>query len=672
MSIGASSIEAEGATSTTGPEVNGVLTGETLTLSGATITGTDVDSYTTVADYTWSVAKADGGDSTGNYTIEVTGTLTIQNAAAEKLGLKVENYNKPYDGASHSIKATAEVTEGTTIYYSTDNATWSETAPTWTDVEMTGEGEDAAPASHTVYVKAENPNYETALSSGTVTITPLAITVNDTKTETYNGKTQTLTIGADKATGVLDGETLTLTGAVISRKDKGSSTDVSKYSWSVAKADGSDSTGNYTIEVSGTLTIDPKSIKIDPIDNGKQYGEADPELKATVEGLIELGDIVHTIAYTVIREEGEAVDEYGMSISEEEGQEVAIKDENGADVTGNYDIETGTGTFTISEADISEDKNFNVSTLENVVYNGAEQRLEPVVTDKRGEETKTLVKDTDYTLSYSEDVTNVGTVTVTVTGIGSYTGTVTRTYQITPAPLTITVNDQNYTYNGSPQGENNATYTDAGKVDVNGLKGSDALTSITLNGRETDAGEYAGKIVASAAAIGEATGNYTIEYVAGKLTITTKAVEIKIDGSDDTQTYTGSPLTSETSVTPSCDDELFDASKFSYSGATTITKTDVGNYTEAIDITKAAYDDANLDVTFVAGTPVTFEITPASADELGLSVTSYSGAYDADAHTVTATTTVTEGTTISYSTDNETWSTDAPTWTDFTDGAKTV
>ena len=37
--------------------------------------------------------------------------------------------------------------------------------------------------------------------------------------------------------------------------------------------------------------------------------------------------------------------------------------------------------------------------------------------------------------------------------------------------------------------------------------------------------------------------------------------------------------------------------------------TNVGNYTAAIDITKATYNDANLDVTFVAGTPVAFEIT---------------------------------------------------------------
>ena len=160
----------------------------------------------------------------------------------------------------------------------------------------------------TVYVKAENPNYDTALSSGTVTITPLKITVNDTKTETYNGETQTLTIAASKASGVLAGETLTLTDATISRKDKGSSEEVSEYSWSVAKADGSDSTGNYTIEVTGKLTITPKSVTVKANDATKVFGEADPELKATVTVLS-----VTTRSHT--RSAGSPVKRYATTLS---------------------------------------------------------------------------------------------------------------------------------------------------------------------------------------------------------------------------------------------------------------------------------------------------------------------------------------------------------------------
>ena len=52
-----------------------------------------------------------------------------------------------------------------------------------------------------------------------------------------------------------------------------------------------------------------------------------------------------------------------------------------------------------------------------------------------------LVTGTDYTVSYSQDVRNVGVVTVTITGIGNYMGTVERAYNITPAPAVIRVND---------------------------------------------------------------------------------------------------------------------------------------------------------------------------------------------------------------------------------------
>ena len=105
------------------------------------------------------------------------------------------------------------------------------------------------------------------------------------------------------------------------------------------------------------------------------------------------------------------------------------------------------------------------------------------------------------------------------------------TLTINPASLTITAKDQvDYVYNGFAQGENNATYTSAddiaAKVTVEGLQGTDTLTSIKLNGQQTEIGEYEGEngIVPSAAQIGAngaGNGNYTITYNPGKLTIKT-------------------------------------------------------------------------------------------------------------------------------------------------------
>ena len=50
----------------------------------------------------------------------------------------------------------------------------------------------------------------------------------------------------------------------------------------------------------------------------------------------------------------------------------------------------------------------------------------------------TLVKDTDYTVSIPEDMTNVGTKTITVNGKGNYEGTQTLTYTISKADPSVT------------------------------------------------------------------------------------------------------------------------------------------------------------------------------------------------------------------------------------------
>ena len=115
---------------------------------------------------------------------------------------------------------------------------------------------------------------------------------------------------------------------------------------------------------------------------------------------------------------------------------------------GNYEITENLGTLSITAADISDETRFTVDYLNDLVYNGLDQAEEPAVTDT--ESGKTLVKNADYTLTFSEDVKNVGEVTVTVDGIGNYTGTVKRTYQITPASLLIVTPDAEKEYDGTP------------------------------------------------------------------------------------------------------------------------------------------------------------------------------------------------------------------------------
>ena len=90
---------------------------------------------------------------------------------------------------------------------------------------------------------------------------------------------------------------------------------------------------------------------------------------------------------------------------------------------GNY---TGTakGTFTISAASLAS----ATVTLSPTSYNYDGTAKYPAVTVKLGG-TKTLTKDTDYTVSYANNV-NGGTATVTVTGKGNYKESAKGTFTI--------------------------------------------------------------------------------------------------------------------------------------------------------------------------------------------------------------------------------------------------
>ena len=56
-----------------------------------------------------------------------------------------------------------------------------------------------------------------------------------------------------------------------------------------------------------------------------------------------------------------------------------------------------------------------------------------------------LTKDTDYTVTYSNNV-NAGEAVVTFTGKGNYTGTITRKFTIDPKPITVTIADKTSVY----------------------------------------------------------------------------------------------------------------------------------------------------------------------------------------------------------------------------------
>ena len=227
---------------------------------------------------------------------------------------------------------------------------------------------------------------------------------------------------------------------------------------------------NYKdVTVDYTLTVKHRNVTVTGNNGNKVYGEADPELTATVAGT--LGK--DKVKYTVARESGEDVGHYSVIPTGEE-------------IQGNYKVTYVAGTLTITAQSIDPgtdpDKpnpdytGAKVNNPSDEVYDGKEHKWIPTVTDKAD---KKLKVGTDYTVEYStKNFKDVGTIDVTITGIKNYTGKATRTYSITPKTYTVTTESASKVYDGT-------ALTAGGKVSGI-IKGE--TVDFTMTGSQTNVG----------------------------------------------------------------------------------------------------------------------------------------------------------------------------------------
>ena len=132
------------------------------------------------------------GAAAANYEISYTNGAVIVNEAG--MTVPVTGYNDVYDGSDHSV--TVSFQAGDTVTYSTDGGV------TYTGVQPFYKN---ATAGETVYVKVERLNYTAYITSAVVIITPapLTVTAND-QTVTYGGSTPAYTA---RYSGFVGGET---------------------------------------------------------------------------------------------------------------------------------------------------------------------------------------------------------------------------------------------------------------------------------------------------------------------------------------------------------------------------------------------------------------------------------------------------------------------------------
>ena len=554
-----------------------------------------------------------------------------------------------YDGNEKSVSGyDVAITEGSK--YTTDDFTFNGTA----------EAKGTEAGTYLMGLNADqftntNTNYEKVtfiVNDGSLTITPKSINPDDEK----NGITVT-----DPENSIYDGNEhingLTVTDAKLNTTLVEGTDYTLTYSGDLINVGTVTITikgiGNYTGEFTKTYQILPREYTVTTNTDSKVYDGNPLTAGGTVNNLVKDETVVFTITGSQTNV-GTSDNTYELNWT---GSAKESNYKHGKD---------SIGTLTVTAKSINPDDEktgITVTDPKDSKYDGEEHRNKPTVTDTKTK--ATLKEGTDYELSYSEDVTNAGTVTVTVTGIGNYEGSFEVTYEITKRHVTLTSADDEKVYDGSALTNDTVTVggdkfakKEGATYNVTGMqieKGSSKNTfTYTLN-EDTLA------------------RNYDIETFEGILKVTAfeNEVVVTIKGNKDTVTYDGNPHSVEGYVITDISNKLYKADYIGVKGYARAEGTAAGTYqmnltAQQFSNTSASFDKVTFKVEDGALTINPKSITPDGPDtpdekKTGITVTKPSDSkYDGEEHknkpTVTDTKTdkvLVEGTdyTLAYSKD---------------------
>lgn len=422
----------------------------------------------------------------------------------------------------------------------------------------------------------------------------ITVTANSGEAK-YTGESHTLE-GLKETKFTVDGNEYTVSG--LSAKVTGTDADsyTSKVTGTAVVKDkaGKDVTAQFTVNTAnGTLTISPRSVTLTSQGKSREYNGKALELpEVTVEGdgfvngevtdikatgsITRVGKVTNTITYTP----SDKFKEKNYTITKHEG-ELSITEKSIIPDGPNTPEEKKTG--------------IKVTAPKDTTYSGNEQKREPVIEDtKTG---KKLDKD-DYSLSYSTDVTNAGTVTITVTGKGNYTGKFEVTYKILPRKVTLKSEAASKPYDGTALTKPDVKVSGDGfvKGEVSDIKATGSVTTVSE-------GEVTNTITFTKETDYK-DGNYTIFKEEGKLSITPQSIDPGTDPEKPNPDYTGAKVNSPSdevydgkehkwipTVTDKADKKLeagkdytveYSTKNFKDVGTVEVTITGIGNYSGTV------------------------------------------------------------------------------------------
>ena len=457
----------------------------------------------------------------GNYTGTVTRTYKI---TPKSVTVTAEDKTKVFGETDPKLTAKVEGTLGNdTVEYKLSRES----------------GEAAGKYEITASGNAEQGNYTVTYVAGTLTITSQSIDpgtdpekpnpdytgakVNSPKDSVYDGKehkwsptvtdkTKTLELGKDYTVEYSTSDFTNVGTIEVVIKGK----------------------GNYRGTVKRSYKVTPKEYTVTTDSATKTYSGTALTAGGKVEGIVS-GETVEFTTTGSQTEVGTSKNTYELVWKSAKATNYTLAKESIGELT------VKAKSIVPDDKDISESDKTGVTVSEpsDSKYDGKEHKEVLIVTDtKTGKE---LVEGTDYSVTYSSDLVNAGTVTIKVAGLGNYSGSFTKTYKITKRSVTLTSATVSKVYDGSALTNTSITVSGDGFVEGEGA-------SYEVTGSQTEVGNSANAFEYK---LNEKTlaSNYNITKVVGTLTIT--AAPAPVTPATPSTPSTPSSTTSTTPRTPS-------------------------------------------------------------------------------------------------------------------------
>ena len=263
--------------------------------------------------------------------------------------------------------------------------------------------------------------------------------------------------------------------------------------------------GNYTGTVKRSYKVTPKEYTVTTESATKTYSGTALTAGGKVEGIVS-GETVEFTTTGSQTEVGTSKNTYELVWKSAKATNYTLAKES----IGKLTVKAKSIVPDDKDTPESDKTGITVSEPSDSKYDGKEHKEVLTVTDtKTGKE---LVAGTDYSVTYSSDLVNAGTVKVTVAGLGNYTGSFTKTYKITKRSVTLTSATVSKVYDGSALTNTSITVSGDGFVEGEGA-------SYEVTGTQTEVGNSANSFEYK---LNEKTlaSNYNITKVVGTLTIT--------------------------------------------------------------------------------------------------------------------------------------------------------